>query len=86
MKIGFGVCGLSLGVLLYLFSVVFFFTRQLCCGEGNTGRSSTDSPAEHRTLQGRDMTLSVAVADAPTNSRGPVLAREGLCAATNSPY
>lgn len=39
-----------------------------------------------RTLQGRDMTLSVAVSDAPTNSRGPVLAREGLCAATNSPY
>lgn len=25
MRIGFGVCGLSLGVLLYLFSVVFFF-------------------------------------------------------------
>lgn len=32
-----------------------------------------------RNFQGRDMTLSVAVADAPTNSRGTVLARGPVC-------
>lgn len=32
-----------------------------------------------RTLQGRDMMLSVALSDAPTNSRGPVLARGPVC-------
>lgn len=44
----------------------------------NTALLNTD-----RTFQGRDMTLSIAAA--LTNSRGPVLATEGLGAATNPP-
>lgn len=73
----------------FRFLFFFFFTVQLCCGvihcEGNAGCGSTALLNTDRTFQDRDMTLSVAVADAVINFRGPVLVTEGLCTATNPP-